>query len=1366
MIEATCSACGTQNRIAEADVSAGARFVNCSSCKSRVALPAKAGAIPPIPKPLLPKLPAPMAKGPSPVSSAAPSSPPLARGKTEIDLSDLPAPKRQSPLADLPAPKSGPRSALSSSLGDLPAPRTPATAAAAAPALAGSLDLDDLMGGDLLAPQAQIISDLPAPKARAATPPPQRQLLDSSADVTDLPAPKHRTPAPRAAPKPSSAPGDVAVTRGGGITDLPAPKHGITDLPAPKPGGPTDLLTPKGGRSQQPASRNLDLDLDLPTPKTSVDLPAPKGFFDDLPQPSHGGRGADRPDVPAPKGFFDDLPQPARNRPTSNDIAPKGFFDDLPGRTSAKAPAPEVPQVPAPKGFFDDLPQPARGKTASTPHPARGKTASTPQPARGKTASTPQPLGGLGDLGEPSGSIALELGGDEMPLELEEQQPELSSSAGSFDDLDLSKPTTGPNATPAAPSLGAESSAVVRFGAPANPSAQTAKISDKAPLPSFGRPGPASTATLELEEPKLPAVSKLQPRRSNEPLVDNSRAKANRAKRSKLLLGAVLGLAIAGGGGLFLYQRHAASQERADEIETQMTVARKALTAEDAGHWQRAVTAATRVVELDSSNGEALGIAAEASFAGAMADGKQQASQFARGQKLINDALSAGVTGPQLNRAQALATLTTQPDKAVPKLQQMLAAAPKDGTLALYLAWAQAAAGEQAVAIKSFDQAMEATPSLKTLALDGRARAKLALADVEGARADFNEILATQKDNIAAQVGLASTLPQSQAQQQEADLLAILERKDIATADPRAVVAAYVLAGNDALQGRRLDAARERFRKALKVEAKDVSAMTGLAETELRDRKFEVANEQITKALTLSKNDVHAHLVAAEIELRLGRAESAAKRLQLLSERVPPLPPLDQAKLQLITGRILEDQGKDEAAVDAYAAAAKLSGDFDLTPTMAAIAKLSDMARKAAEAQNPAKEAELRNRADQLLSALADKAQTDPSLAMTLGVAYLQAGDPTKGEPWLRRVAEARTSDPDALYQYGKALGLLGKFSEAIESLKKARQLAAPRSEIGLELAITYERNKNEAEAGKLYDELVAREDATIETRAHAGKFYVRTKQVAKAGEQGTKIVAADPQHAAGHFLKGEGLMAQSRYEDARREFNDAVNQERDPMYLDGQGRATEALGTERKDIALLENALRSYLAATEIDPLMFSPLLGAGRIYFARREHAKAVAALVAASAIRGEDAEVAFYLGRSYQEIGQKKDLAIQWLDRSLRFKPSGETAYHLGRMYTDEAINKPAPAQAAFAQAVRLGVAEEKTAKDGAQVPWLSDAMYLLGRIAIDRGDDVTAKAAWEKWLVRPGANRSGAKYDEVRRALLTSLKSIGSPPPETP
>jgi tetratricopeptide (TPR) repeat protein len=197
-------------------------------------------------------------------------------------------------------------------------------------------------------------------------------------------------------------------------------------------------------------------------------------------------------------------------------------------------------------------------------------------------------------------------------------------------------------------------------------------------------------------------------------------------------------------------------------------------------------------------------------------------------------------------------------------------------------------------------------------------------------------------------------------------------------------------------------------------------------------------------------------------------------------------------------------------------------------------------------------------------------------------------------------------------------------------------------------------------------------------------------------------------------------------------------------------------------DGAMLDQALRAYVAATEIDPLMFDPLKGAGRIYVRRREHAKALGPLNAADQVKVGDPEVAFLIGVSYQELGQKKQLAIQWFERELAIKPMGEAAYRLGELYRDEDINKPADAQRAYAMAVRLGREEEKA---GGKVNWpLTDAMYMLGRIANDRTEYGTAKAAWEQYVVRPDASRYQAHFDEARRALATSLKSVAPPAPE--
>ncbi len=1114
----------------------------------------------------------------------------------------------------------------------------------------------------------------------------------------------------------------------------PAGPGGTLDLPIPKPAG---------GRAE----------IDLPMPKSvggpGVDLPAPKGFFDDLPQPAKGGgRGADTSDVPAPKGFFDDLPQPARGakagaQPSQNDIAPKGFFDDLPQNATNRSglPPPAGNEPPAPKGFFDDLPQPARGKEQSV----------APRNAFGA---------GSIDLGDDP-IEPMELALEEPALELDGPGAELDGPGvsldgpvgGSFDQLDLSAPSTPQSR------VGAEEAekAGIKFAArkPGPPGAPTP---DKATVPSYSRP---NELALELEGGDKPKASResqsLGPRKKEAPVVNEATLAKQRKRRRNVVAGLALGVALLGGGGFFLYKRHAAQQERADAISEGITSARKAMSADDPNHWQRAAMAATSVLELDPKHAEAYGIAAEASIAGALADGKTAPQRIAKGRKLIADALEAGITGPALDRAQALSALTTTPDNAPVKLQALLAQSPKDGPLALYLAWAYAANGNAPEAIKAYDRAIE-IPSVKVLALVGRARAKLLLNDIPGARADFDAILAIDKDNIPAQVGLAATLPVSQSQQQESELLAILARKDVETADQRAVVQAWVLAADVARKGGRLDAARERYRKGLALDPKDLEGQTGLAEIELQEKKIEIAQELITAVLTISPNNAHAQLVQCEISLHHKNIEDAEQRIKLLAERDPPLPPLDGARLMIVKGKLHELRNQDEEAVAAYIEAAKLAGDRDLAPTFAAIAKLTQMAKAAGEANAPDKQAALRARSEELLATLSELAQKDPSLALTLANAYLQSGNAEKAEPWLRRVLEARPKDVDALYLLGKVLRQQGKSAGGVDKLIQARELAPTRAEIGLELARTFEMTGRDPEAAKLYTTLLQEPEPSLELRGHAGKFFVRTGKLAEAGEQGDKIFAADRQSAAGRYLRAEGLLAGGHLEEARKEFSAAVEFERDARHLDGLGRATESLSIQKnRDLALQDAALRAYTEAAKLDPTLFSPLLGSGRLYVSRREMKPAVNALLAANKLKSDDAEVAFNLGVAYRELGEKatKKVAVDWLRRSHKLRPSADTSFLLGQLFQDPDVNQVPGAIDSYKSATRL--ADEQIKKTGTAPTWYPEALYQLGDLANAIGDEGTACTAWRRYLVTTGV-KNPKRVETVNRALATGLQGV--------
>jgi tetratricopeptide (TPR) repeat protein len=367
---------------------------------------------------------------------------------------------------------------------------------------------------------------------------------------------------------------------------------------------------------------------------------------------------------------------------------------------------------------------------------------------------------------------------------------------------------------------------------------------------------------------------------------------------------------------------------------------------------------------------------------------------------------------------------------------------------------------------------------------------------------------------------------------------------------------------------------------------------------------------------------------------------------------------------------------------------------------------------------------------------------------MTLGVAYLQQGNAGKAEPWLRRVVEARPNDAEARFQLGRARLLTKRPEEALEALNAALAIDATRADIGLELARTYEALGRDAEAGALYTKLLGARDPSLELRSRAGRFFARTGALDKAGEQGVKILEAEPNNAAGLYLKGEGLLAGGKLAEARQVFQRALEVDRDPQYLDALGRSAEALA-QGGDRELQDLALRSYQSAAEAAPGMFNPLAGQGRLYVARHEAAKAVRPLLEAGRIDPRNADVLYLLGAAYQELQQTGE-ALRALEASAKLAPRAEGYWRISQIYRD--ANQGAPAAAAVGNATRLALEAEKLT--GKTVPWLTEALYLQGRVNLDLRNDAVARDAWLLYVSR-NPPRS-AQLTEVKRLLGTTLR----------
>ncbi len=1225
-----------------------------------------------------------------------------------IDLADLPAPRR-------PAAPQVPGARVEAS--DLPAPKGPFPT-----------------GGPIARPSVapSEIIDLPAPKSVPRPREPEPFTLDG----VDLVAPvgPSRTVAPEAVRPAVTMPGlsDLptpkrpAAARGGHelFDDLPAPRGPVADLPAPKRAAVPDLPAPKRPAAPPipplpPLVKSTVAGMPPPVPPapptaaTGAPLPAPKGFFDDLPGPISDGRTLD---LPAPKGFFDDLPSPAPAPRTPDLPAPKGFFHDVP------APRPSPPAQPAPPAIslFDDLPPPSipradrfvappapsgtptldgidlpsgnSGMIELEPTSAGARAGSmAPAPARHQPASEPPP--------------ALELGDDGLGLDLPVTAAQMSHGS----------------------SGGAGS--VVSFKAGAQGAAEATRYTA------------APTGDIDLAvERREPAAA-----RTRAPAAVDKPAKPGKLspRATRILLAAVLGVTAVGAGGFVMYRKWDAQKTRAADLDRNLQAARKAMMANERGHWRRATRAANDVLQLDKKHPEALGIAAEAALASLLEDGTDAESRTAVARRHLETASAAGARHATLDKARALRELVEgTPAEAVTTLTPLAARADTDASL--FLGWAQAQAGDFPAAITAFTAALTARPVPATY---GLAQAQAGSGDTAAAHATFLKVIALDPEHVGALVGEVLTAPASDLGKREASLLAILQRKDIDQADPRAVVLAWTRAGDEARRGGRLDAARDRYRKALAILPRDRGVLVSLAATELIDGNLDAATQAVDQALALAPDDVEANLTRAEIDLRQGKASDTATRLSALREHKPPITaPALLSRLDMIDGQRLELEKNPAAALAAYERAATAIAGADVGPTIAAAMLLGRMAVAADAAGKVPEAAALRVRADAKLVQIAAAAEQDASLAITLGVAYLAAGAPAPAERWLRSAIEKRPTEVEAHYQLAEALRRQGKQDEAVATLVKAFELDPTRLDLGVELARGFEAARRDADAAELYKKLLALKDVTVETRVRAGRFFARTKDIATARRLGDELLAVTPDDATGRFLKAEGLIDDKRFSEARRLLQDATSTNPDAQFLDALGRASEKLSEQTGDTAIRDEALRSYEQASKLDKDLVNAWAGAGRLRLLRGEYEKALDAFEEALKLTPSDPELPYGIGAAYAAL-EDRGRAIEWLSRAVAAKPRADAYYQLGTLYYE--ADRAGAAASALERATALATKDERDG--GVTVPWLTEALWLLGTVQqVQRNDGATIRA-WEAYLARKPP--SSAQTEEVRRFLLS-------------
>jgi superkiller protein 3 len=915
------------------------------------------------------------------------------------------------------------------------------------------------------------------------------------------------------------------------------------------------------------------------------------------------------------------------------------------------------------------------------------------------------------DLAEPSkGNIpALELPDD----------PGLGSGPGDrFESMDL-------------PGAGDDDGGVVQFQKPSASAAPRTKaaaldlspVSDSLELDDDG-PAEIVQKKVTVHDADLDVA---KDKKKSKKSVSAKEKKGMSPKLQRIIALAVLGVVALGAGGFFMYKRWQGQKAASKEVGQSVSKARKLLRSDAAGHWDKAAKAAEAALKNDDGLEEPRGIAAQAYLAAFLDEGVDMKTRTSRGIKHVTKITDKNFSGADAEKAKALKLIIDgNAQRAVDRLKDVLKKKKTDQDALLYLGWAHASLHDHKAAAEAFAKALKNAPNRKTPALFGLAEAQLALGQVKEARESFRQVIDRNKDHVGALVGSAQAAEVGNFTERENQYLAILRRKDIEKADPRAVSRAWALAGDEALKAGRVDVAKTRYDEATKIFASNLEAKVGKAKASLRQGRLDAAREVLLDVLNEDPAHLDANLTFAEAAARQDKLDEATTKVESLLSRDPPIQnPTDLARVYTVQGQILSaDKTRLNEAIEAYEQARTHAGEDNVQPTVALSLLLSANDRRAEGLK--------------LLEPLEAKAEGDPVLATTLGVAFLAADDPLKAEGWFRKALTERPSDIEAHYQLGLSLLAQDKKDDAIDIMKKAYAIEQ-REDIGLRLAVVFESmDGHDDDAGAMYDTLLKADNVSINVTSRAGRFYSRTGNLEEAAAIGEKILAAQPDHPAGLFLKGEGLYAKKNYDGAVKAYREAVSLDPAPQFLDGLGRANEKLEQ-------FEDAVRAYEKANEQEPAYLNPLLGRARIRLSRRQFDMALDVLKAAREQAPNEPRIYYMLGVCYHETGKEKN-AIANLAKAIKLDPTlGAAHYRLGLAYIDAGKER---------DAIRALKAATTNGDDDTE--WLTDAYYKLGFVA-RHSDKASALKAYQDFLARDPKNKAEKK--EAKTWIMRLKAQLG-------
>lgn len=625
-------------------------------------------------------------------------------------------------------------------------------------------------------------------------------------------------------------------------------------------------------------------------------------------------------------------------------------------------------------------------------------------------------------------------------------------------------------------------------------------------------------------------------------------------------------------------------------------------------------------------------------------------------------------------------------------------------------------------------------PSAGARAQFGLARVAYVQKDLESSKKAIDAVLA-QSPNHTGGLTLRARLAWDMSQNDEAalkDLASVIEGPGKSIASSHEMSEAYAARGWVLLGRDRAGEARTAFQEAVKLDAKNTSALIGQGEILYADGRYAEALTRFDEAIAKDPKSLDAIIGSAKTKLQLERLQESKTQLVAANAAFPK-----NMRIALWLGRTEEHLGNKAAAEQQYASAIELSDPkvVESVQAYAALASLLAAEGRASEAQAK-------------LELARQKLPPSTALERALGEVAAAQGH---YEEAISHLENALTKDPKDVgtrFRLATTLRRMRKYPEAEAEFDKVTALDKEYPGLALERGLLFEESGQLDKALDQFKSALAKAPNDLDLKLRVGAAYAASGNVEEAipmikSVLQTRPNSAEAEHFLGRaFLKKGGLDSVTAMKHLKRAVELDPNRSEYHLYV-----AWAANDAIPADLGLAKIHVDKALS---LDKLNADAYWQRGVVYRRQSSIDFAIRDLLRALELKPSRYEAHAMLAECYGEKNNTAGAMAEWARALQGDDKRPEWRYRFGRLLADKGNYKDAYGHLKFA-----------TEEGGSIQPrpgWFGQAQFEAGEASRKTGRKAEAIEHYKFYMQLTGPQ------DPDRKDAIRALKELGASPDE--